>query len=465
MKAIILAAGEGKRMRPLTLTKPKPMIEVLGRPLLAHIIDSLPEEISEVLIVVGYKKEVIKDYFKEQYSGRTIRYIEQIKPEGTAQALYLCKDFIAKGERFLFMFADDLHSKEGLRKLMRHPMAVLVMKHSDPSRFGVVLAGKDGKVIEIDEKPIQPKSNLVVIGAYMFDDRIFNYKLVRHERLKEYFIPDIVAQLLKEHEMVIEETDFWHPIGYPHDIDSAERVLRGKKTPPTSDTLVVMLAGGRGTRMPENEKHLPKALVEVAGKPILQHQIEHALSLGFARIRLALGYKAEMIVAWLQKMKYKNVEYVIEKELLGTGGGIKLAMQDEQDPFIALNADNLADFDFVSLVRHSANGKFAVLSGVQREDARDFGLLECDDQRKVCSFKEKSPDATNGLISAGCYVLRPKDLADMPEAFSIEKDVFPRLARDGELVLQEHKGNYWFDSGTPDRLTAVRSFFASKEKA
>src|SRR3989344_8985294 len=110
MKAIILAAGEGKRMRPLTLTKPKPMLEVLDKPLLHWIIDSLPEEITEIILVIGYKGDQIKKYFGNSFGGRKITYIEQKEQLGTAHALKLVKPILKNGERFIFMYADDLHS-------------------------------------------------------------------------------------------------------------------------------------------------------------------------------------------------------------------------------------------------------------------------------------------------------------------------------------------------------------------
>ncbi|MEK7555013.1 MAG: sugar phosphate nucleotidyltransferase, partial [Patescibacteria group bacterium] len=88
MKCIILAAGEGKRLRPLTIDKPKPMVEVLGRPLLHHIIDSLPKEITELVLVVGYKAEAIQKYFGYKFEVLKVTYIRQNRPEGTAHALF-----------------------------------------------------------------------------------------------------------------------------------------------------------------------------------------------------------------------------------------------------------------------------------------------------------------------------------------------------------------------------------------
>jgi NDP-sugar pyrophosphorylase family protein len=96
MKAILLAAGEGKRMRPLTLETPKPMIDVLGKPLLHHLIDGLPSEITVLIIVIGYKGEQIRAYFGESFEGRKVSYVIQEKQIGNAQALELCQPLLSK---------------------------------------------------------------------------------------------------------------------------------------------------------------------------------------------------------------------------------------------------------------------------------------------------------------------------------------------------------------------------------
>jgi NDP-sugar pyrophosphorylase family protein len=100
-----------------------------------------------------------------------------------------------------------------------------------------------------------------------------------------------------------------------------------------------------------------------------------------------------------------------------------------------------------------------VVTGVELDDAHDMGLLMCDDSRKICSFKEKTVSGAPGLINAGLYVLYPEDLAGMPESFSLEYDLFPKLAESGKLVLHHHRGAYWFDCGTAERLKSVRAHF------
>ncbi|MBU6323312.1 MAG: NTP transferase domain-containing protein [Patescibacteria group bacterium] len=222
MQAVILAAGEGKRMRPLTLTRPKPMVEVAGKPLLAHIIDALPPEIDEVILVIGYKREAIREYFGNEYGGRRITYVEQTEPLGTGHALHLARPHI-RG-RFLFMFADDLHGPEDLAEALRHPLAILATRHEDPKRFGVIEVSEDGRLIGIEEKPAEPRSNLVSTGAMVLDERIFGYELERHEN-GEYYLTSPLARLAEEHPVMVVEQGFWVPLAYPEDVEAAERIL------------------------------------------------------------------------------------------------------------------------------------------------------------------------------------------------------------------------------------------------
>jgi len=462
MKAIILAAGEGKRMRPLTLTTPKPMLEVLGKPLLHHIIDSLPKAINELIIVIGYKGDQIKKYFGSDFEGRKIQYVLQKEQLGTAHGLWLCKEYLKPKERFLFMVGDDLHSPKALEGLISgETLKVLAQDHDDPRRFGVVEADAKGLVTGFVEKPEKPRSNLVSPGVFVLDDRIFNYPLVKHSRLGEYFMPEVVMQLIKDHKVYIERTEFWHPVGYPHDILSAEKMLsRGKQIPNKwKNTPVVILAGGRGTRMPENEKDKPKVLVEVGGKPLLHWQFEELRRQGFHDFRLSLGYRADMVIDWLKMSGNKEVRYAIEKEPLGTGGGLKLGSEGISEPFLAFNADDLADVNFKSLIEHGVHGPSHVLAGREIKDAKAFGLLECDEYKHICKFQEKRPDATTGIVSIGHYYLLPDIFDGTPKSFSIEHDVFPKLAAANKLVLYTHTG-YWFPTGTPEELKITREYFA-----
>lgn len=226
MKAVIIAAGEGKRLRPLTLDKPKQLVLALGKPLIQYVWDVLPKEIDEVIIVVGYKGNMIQEFLGTEYMGKKITYIEQYQPLGTARAFKLCKSHLINEEKFLVMYADDIHGKEGVAKLVKHDAALLVSPVADPRNFGVVVKNDDGTVKNIEEKPEHPKSNLAATGVYMLNPKIFNYDIWPTHN-GEYYLTDMIERYIHENTVHIEESDLWIPIAYPHDIVRAEEILLG----------------------------------------------------------------------------------------------------------------------------------------------------------------------------------------------------------------------------------------------
>ncbi len=226
MIAVILAAGNGTRMRPLTNSCPKAMVKLLDKPLLCHILNTLPDEIDEVILVIGYLNPIIKKYFGKKFGRFKITYIEQKEATGTAHALHLCKRLLGK-KKFLMLNGDDLHSKKDLEKLLKYPLAVSVKSVKNPQQFGVVTIDKNNKILEITEKPKKPESNLIITGALILDYRIFKYPLIQHSN-GEYYITDSLAQLAKEYKIIAVKANFWIPIGYPEDLKKAEKIMRSK---------------------------------------------------------------------------------------------------------------------------------------------------------------------------------------------------------------------------------------------
>ena len=224
MQAVILAAGEGKRMRPLTLERPKPLVVVAGRPILEHIIDALPSEVDEIILVIGYKGDMIRAHFGDSYKGRRIKYAKQWMPAGTAHALSVAEPLL-RDERFIFMNGDDLHGPNAFAEALAYPLALLAATHEDPSKFGVIELGAGGTLASIVEKPEVPASNLISTGAMVLDKRIFDYEAVR-DAGGEYYVVSPLTLLAKDHPIKVITQDFWVPIGYPEDIPGAEEALR-----------------------------------------------------------------------------------------------------------------------------------------------------------------------------------------------------------------------------------------------
>lgn len=222
MQAVILAAGEGKRMLPLTLERPKPLVTVLGKPLIEYTLDVLPDEVDEVIMVVGYKAPMIMAHLGDTYNGKTIRYVHQWMAAGTAHALSLARPFLSG--KFLLLYADDILGADAIREAITHPLALLAAPHEDPRKFGVITLNEDGSLAEIVEKPEVPASNFVSTGATVLDERLFAYPAVRHES-GEYYMTSPLALLAQDHPVAVIEQPVWIPVGSPEDVLAAETRL------------------------------------------------------------------------------------------------------------------------------------------------------------------------------------------------------------------------------------------------
>lgn len=226
MQCVIICAGRGTRMQPLTDTVPKPLIKVNEKTILDHIAEALPKCITELILVVGYRAEQIKEHCGSSFHGRPVTYVVQENHAGgTGDALMCAKDLV-RG-KFLFMYADDIHGSEALEKVVKEEHAMLGMVSETPERFGVLVQNEDGTLKEIIEKPEHPPSNLVNIGGFVVNTDIFSYDIsVSH--LGELLVTDMLTEYAKDHPVKIVTQDVWLPIGYPEHIEVAEKVLCSK---------------------------------------------------------------------------------------------------------------------------------------------------------------------------------------------------------------------------------------------
>ena len=216
MIAVIPCAGEGVRMRPLTLTKPKQLLEIAGKPILEHIFENLPDEINEVILVVGYLGDKIRDYFGGEFGGRKVQYVVQENTTGTWVALLKAKPFLNE-KKFLVLLGDDVLDKASIEKCLKHDLAVLVGEVEDPRRFGVVVTNETGKILDFVEKPKNPPSNLANTGVQVLDSKIFDYPARRHPN-GEFYLTDSISQLAREYDVFVEHAKMWLSIATPEDL-------------------------------------------------------------------------------------------------------------------------------------------------------------------------------------------------------------------------------------------------------
>ena len=225
IQAIIMAAGKSTRTWPLTLTIPKPLLKVMNKEIIKHNLDALQGLVDEVIVIVGYKKELIIDEIGNKYGKLKIRYAEQKRQLGTGHALKSVEQIIEN--KFIAMGGDDIFSKRDIKACLKHKYAVLGCKVEDPSRFGVfTINGKEVKTIT--EKPKKFVSDIANTGLYVFDKSVFSFKLKKSQR-GEYEIVDYINALVKKEKVVCEKVKgHWLSVGYPWDLIEANNVLVSK---------------------------------------------------------------------------------------------------------------------------------------------------------------------------------------------------------------------------------------------
>ncbi|HZY44947.1 MAG TPA: sugar phosphate nucleotidyltransferase [Anaerolineae bacterium] len=231
MKVIIPLAGLGTRLRPHTYTKPKPLINVAGKPMLAHILDQLSLlDVEEYIFIVGYLGEQIEQYVSREYKFKA-RYVMQHEMLGQAHALWLCRDYV---DQAVFMVFGDTFFKTDLSEITRSPTDSIayVREIEDPRRFGVAIADQNNYVKKFVEKPSSIDDKLAVIGMYYFTDGPALMKACaelmdkRIQTKGEYFLTDAINLMLTAGAKFVTRTvDVWQDTGKPETVLQTNRYL------------------------------------------------------------------------------------------------------------------------------------------------------------------------------------------------------------------------------------------------
>ena len=220
-QAVILAAGEGQRLKPFTVNKPKAMLSIAGKPIIRYVIEALVANgIREIVMIVGYQKEQIFDYLGDgKQFGAEVTFITQSKQLGTAHALSQAKKVI--DAEFLVLSGNRLITPETISRFVQAaPPAILIKKADYPSHYGVV-SFKDGKMTGIVEKPARAESDHVSTGIFAFQKKLFKYIEA------ELTIPDAVNNMLANGVSinVLETESTWLDVVYPWDILNLNAVI------------------------------------------------------------------------------------------------------------------------------------------------------------------------------------------------------------------------------------------------
>lgn len=224
----------------------------------------------------------------------------------------------------------------------------------------------------------------------------------------------------------------------------------------------IVLAGGLGTRLRSAVPDLPKCMAPVNGRPFVDYLLQHFYTQGINRFLLSVGYKHEVIRSFFDNATLPfDIEYVVEEEPLGTGGGIRLAMTKARDAqVLVLNGDTFFKIDInrFSAFHVASNAECSLALKPMKNFSR-YGVVEVDHSGCIQSFREKQP-YNEGSINGGIYLLsRDRFLArNLPAKFSLESDYFEKAVHEHCLYAQA-QDRYFIDIGIPDDYLKVQQDF------
>ena len=216
MQTVILAAGQGTRMRPLTDRRPKPMLPVADRPLMAHTADAAVEAgATELLLVVGYEADDVRGHFGDEYRNTPVRYAVQAEQRGTAHAVRAAREHIEGA--FAVLNGDDIYDPDSVTRLFEEGPAVGTYTVENPRPYGVFDIA-DGVVEGIVEKPADPPSNRVNVGAYVFPMAAREWLDVEESERGEEELTDVLARVIDERSVRAIGVDRWMGVGRPWEL-------------------------------------------------------------------------------------------------------------------------------------------------------------------------------------------------------------------------------------------------------
>ena len=233
MEAVVLAAGRGERLWPLTETRPKPLLPVVNRPILERTLESIIHAgIEKVVLVVNYKMDMIREQLGNGSAlGCDIEYVRQKSPRGTADALGIAQGKLAGEDRFLVIYGDDYYEKEAVKDFVTRAennegSTIGAAKVEDASQFGII-ESKKGLVTGIHEKISKSGPGIVNAGLYIMDQTVFSsIKKTSQSKRGEFELTDSLTMQIRNGEKVRSEqlkNSSWLGISYPWDLLEANQ--------------------------------------------------------------------------------------------------------------------------------------------------------------------------------------------------------------------------------------------------
>ncbi|MDZ7342336.1 MAG: sugar phosphate nucleotidyltransferase [candidate division KSB1 bacterium] len=231
MQAVILVAGKSTRTYPLTLTRPKPLLPIANRTIIEFLLEQLDGWVDEVILVVGYRKEMIEQRLGRQWQRLKITYCEQKEQWGTGHAVLQAEPLIH--DRFLALNGDDIYDRNDMQQLFKYKYAALVRYEEDPSQYGVYHVDEHNRVLNLIEKPKTFVGNLTNVGCYLFDRAIFEIlKTTPRSERNEIEITSAVLTLAQQTPFYVHPIQgFWLANGFPWELLQSQEFFM-KQQPP-----------------------------------------------------------------------------------------------------------------------------------------------------------------------------------------------------------------------------------------
>lgn len=215
----------------------------------------------------------------------------------------------------------------------------------------------------------------------------------------------------------------------------------------------IILAGGLGTRLQSVIGAYPKCMAEVNGQPFLHYLLQYLKQQNCTKVILSLGFKSEVVLDWIKDKELPfSIDYVIEEEPLGTGGGISFALSKAtEENVVVLNGDTMFQVPIQDMLEaHIANNAGTSLALKKMYDFDRYGVVNFDDKSCISSFEEKKKQ-TEGYINGGVYIINKNYIAtkQLPTIYSFEKDYLERFVVDKTLFCYTSDA-YFIDIGIPE---------------
>ena len=234
------------------------------------------------------------------------------------------------------------------------------------------------------------------------------------------------------------------------------------------DTDVIILCGGRGSRLKRTTKNLPKPLIKIDGRPFLDILIAHFYRIGLRRFILASGYRADIIRKYYSENNTDGLKILCsrEKKPLGTGGAVKNAQRFvHSNYFIVLNGDSIYNFGLPEFLKFCLK-KTTFLGAIALKRltcGKDYGSISIDRRGRIINFTEKNGASKNCFVNGGVYIFNKNIFPMIPlnRKFSLEMDLFPKLTALKGFYGYKTKG-FFIDIGTPQRLKKAKKLFSAK---